>query len=128
MPTQLFQMTGVHRPDNTQLIDTVRAVIEARALRGQYFEPAFFADPAWDLLLELFLAHLEQRRLSVSALFKAGGIPATTNLRWLAKLEQDALVERENDTLDARRTWVSLSPKGREAMKRYFNEALLSTG
>ena len=105
----------------------IRQIIEARRLRGEIFGAELFADPAWDLLLELYLAHLEQRRLSVSALFKAGGQPATTNLRWLAKLERDGLAERVNDKLDARRIWVSLSPKGVDAMKRYFDEAAITT-
>lgn len=99
----------------------------ARELRGCYFDSDFFADPAWDLLLELYLAHLEQRRMSVSALFKSGGHPATTNLRWLAKLERDALADRVNDKLDARRSWISLSPRGVDAMKRYFDEVATTT-
>ncbi len=127
MPTQLFQITDYVQKNGAQRVRAVRAAMAARELRGHYFDPDFFADPAWDLLLELYLAHLEQRRLSVSALFKAGGQPATTNLRWLAKLEQDALAERVNDKLDARRIWVSLSPKGVDAMKRYFDEAAITT-
>lgn len=127
MPTQLFQITDYVQKNGAQRVRAVRAAMAARELRGDYFDPDFFADPAWDLLLELYLAHLEQRRLSVSALFKAGGQPATTNLRWLAKLEQDALAERVNDKLDARRIWVSLSPKGVDAMRRYFEEAAITT-
>lgn len=127
MPTQLFQITDYVQKNGAQRVRAVRAAMAARELRGHYIDPDFFADPAWDLLLELYLAHLEQRRLSVSALFKAGGQPATTNLRWLAKLEQDALAERVNDKLDARRIWVSLSPKGVDAMRGYFDEAAITT-
>ncbi len=32
----------------------VRGAIRARRLRGQFFAPELFADPAWDMLLDLF--------------------------------------------------------------------------
>jgi len=33
--------------------DTVRSVIRARRLRSRFFEEELFADPAWDMLLDL---------------------------------------------------------------------------
>ena len=126
MPTQLFPVTDDVQKNAARHGRAVKATMAVRELRGLYFNRNLFADPAWDLLLELYQAHLEQRRLSVSALLKAGGQPATTNLRWLAKLERDALAERVNDKLDARRIWVSLSPKGADVMKRYFDEVAIT--
>ena len=37
-------------------ISTIRAMIRARRLRDQYFSGELFADPAWDMLLDLLLA------------------------------------------------------------------------
>ena len=49
---------AVERPAEAELpdisADTVRAVIRARRLRGRYFSEQLFADPAWDMLLDLF--------------------------------------------------------------------------
>lgn len=104
------------------LLVGVKSVIAARKLRAKHFAGDLFADPAWDLLLEIFEAHLEQRRISTSALFHAGGIPQSTNFRWLAKLEADGLIERSVDPLDARRTWVTLSSSAQAGMTAYFNE------
>lgn len=100
----------------------VKSVIAARKLRAKHLAGGLFADPAWDLLLEIFEAHLEQRRISASALFNAGGLPQSTNFRWLAKLEADGLIERSVDPLDARRTWVSLSNSAKAGMTAYFSE------
>jgi DNA-binding MarR family transcriptional regulator len=100
----------------------VKLMMAARSLRARYFNGDLFADPAWDLLLELYLADLEQRRISASALFRAGGLPQSTNFRWLARLGADGLLERTPDPLDARRTWVNLTGAGKASMQTYFAE------
>jgi hypothetical protein len=104
----------------------VRRVIDARGARRRFFDSELFADPAWDILLELYALRCEQRRTSVSKLCIAAGVPATTALRWIDKLHSDGLVEREADPFDARRVWVTLSDKAFEAMKAYLQQ--LATG
>jgi len=99
---------------------TVRAVQAARRRRLALFDGDLFSDPAWDILLELYALHLEQRRASVSAVYTASTVPASTALRWLAKLEQDGLVVRTEDPLDQRRNWIDLTTDGRERMGRFF--------
>ena len=98
----------------------VRRIIEARAMRREFFEEQLFADPAWDMLLELYALDCEGRRVSVSKLSVAAGVPCTTTLRWIDKLESESLVIRAPDPLDARRMWVALSPAGVRAMRSYI--------
>lgn len=100
----------------------VRQVIAARAARRKFFDGDLFADPAWDILLELYALQCEQRRTSVSKLCIAAAVPATTALRWIDKLHKDGLIERVADPLDARRVWVSLSEATFVAMKAYLSE------
>jgi len=104
----------------------VRRVIAARAARRRYFNAELFADPAWDMLLELYALDCEQRRTSVSKLAVAVGVPATTALRWLDRLHGDRLIEREADPLDGRRVWVGLTNEGQTAMRAYLEQ--LATG
>jgi DNA-binding MarR family transcriptional regulator len=99
----------------------VRAVIRARAQRQRFFGVDLFADPAWDVLLELYACELAQQRVSVSKLCFAVGVPATTVLRWLAILERQGLTQRSDDFRDRRRVWVSLSATGLEKMQVYFD-------
>ena len=101
---------------------TVRAVLRARRLRARYFDEELFADPAWDMMLDLFEAELSQRRVSVSSLCVAAAVPATTALRWLKSMVQKGLLIRHADPFDARRVYVELSPKASEALRRYFGE------
>lgn len=98
----------------------VRAVQAARRRRDALFPAELFADPAWDMLLELYALHLEQKRVSVSSLCIAAYVPPTTALRWVAKLEEERLATRTEDPTDGRRTWIQLSAVGIERMKRYF--------
>jgi DNA-binding MarR family transcriptional regulator len=100
----------------------VRRVIAARAARRHHFESDLFADPAWDILLELYALRREQRRTSVSKLCIAAAVPTTTALRWLDKLQADGLVEREDDPCDGRRVWVALSAKGFRALEAYLHD------
>ena len=65
---------------------TIRAMIRARRLRDQYFRGDLFADPAWDMLLDLMAARIEKNRVAVSSLCIAAAVPATTALRWIKAL------------------------------------------
>lgn len=98
----------------------VRRLIENRRERERIFGADLFSDPAWDILLELFLAELRQQRVAISNVGQASGVPPTTALRWIVKLETSGLISRRPDRLDARRVFIELSPAGREAMAAYF--------
>ena len=103
-------------------IDTVRTVIRARRLRGRYFGEELFADPAWDMLLDLLQAEIAQLRVPVSSLCIAAAVPATTALRWLKSMTEQGLFVRRADPHDARRVFVELAPASQRAMRRYFAE------
>lgn len=96
------------------------ALVTVRARRALFFEESLFFDPAWDILLELFAADCERRKLSISSVGLAAKIPPTTTLRWIRILEQKGLLKREEDPRDARRTFLSLSEGGYQKMLRYF--------
>ena len=103
-------------------IDTVRQVIRARRLRGRFFDETLFADPAWDMLLDLFQAELAQHRVPVSSLCIAAAVPATTALRWIKSMTDCGLFLRRPDPHDGRRVFIELSADASRAMRRYFGE------
>lgn len=103
-------------------VETVRAVIRARRLRARYFPEDLFADPAWDMLLDLLQAEIAQLRVPVSSLCIAAAVPATTALRWLKTMTQQGLFIRRADPHDGRRVFVELAPETSHALRRYFAE------
>ena len=102
--------------------DTVRSVIRARRLRARYFAEELFADPAWDMLLDLLQAEIAQLRVPVSSLCIAAAVPATTALRWLKTMVSQELFLRRADPHDGRRVFVELAPATSQALRRYFAE------
>jgi DNA-binding MarR family transcriptional regulator len=103
-------------------LDTIRQVIRARRLRARYFDEELFADPAWDMLLDLLQAEIAQHRVPVSSLCIAAAVPATTALRWIKTMTDAGLFNRRADPHDGRRVFVELAPTASDAMRRYFGE------
>ncbi len=101
----------------------MRAILRSRRLRDEVFGNDLFADPAWDMLLDLMAARLERTQVSVSSLCIAAAVPPTTALRWLRQLTERGLVQREADPEDGRRIFVALSSRGMEAMIRWLRES-----
>ena len=102
--------------------ETVRAIIRARRLRARYFQEDLFADPAWDMLLDLLQSEIAQLRVPVSSLCIAAAVPATTALRWLKAMVQQGLFIRRADPHDGRRVFVELAPEASRALRSYFAE------
>lgn len=98
----------------------IRQAIRARRLRDQYFGGGLFEDPAWDMLLDLSAAELERARVSVSSLCIAASVAPTTALRWISRMTEAGLFEREADPFDRRRVYMRLSEKGRDGMREYW--------
>lgn len=100
----------------------VRQIIRQRQLRQKFFDGDLFADPAWDILLDLTAARAEHERVSVTSLCIASGVPPTTALRWISQMVEIGLLERVEDEQDRRRAFIALSDRAADAMARYFAE------
>lgn len=98
----------------------VRQIIANRQARARFFDGELFADPAWDMLLDLTAAHAEHSRVSVTSLCIAAGVPATTALRWVKQMVESGIFERIADSSDKRRAFIALSDGTVDAMGRYF--------
>ena len=123
---------GWHAPGDEYVVDPgksaprlpdgaiIRKFIQVRQLRAQFFDAELFADPAWDILLDLAAARAERRRVSVTSLCIAAGVPATTALRWISQMVDADLLVRIPDPHDRRRAHIALADSTADAMARYF--------
>jgi hypothetical protein len=100
----------------------VRRIIRQRQRRARFFDGELFADPAWDMLLDLTAARAEHARVSVTSLCIASGVPPTTALRWIGHMTEAGLFQRVEDDTDRRRAFIALTDRAADAMARYFVE------
>lgn len=103
-------------------VQMARTAYARRRERGTLFgESDLFGEPAWDILLDLYIAHGERKDVSVSSACIGSAAPPTTGLRWLGVLADQGLVEREHDPEDQRRVLVYLTERALDAMDAYFS-------
>lgn len=104
-----------------EFVSRARRALLDRRRRAQAFGRAMFAEPAWDMLLILYIEQ-DSRRLNISRLTKLADVALTTALRWLDYLEQHQLVRRQPHPTDSRAFFVELADKGSELLDLYFSE------
>ncbi|WP_292931743.1 winged helix DNA-binding protein [Novosphingobium sp. PASSN1] len=96
--------------------------LHRRRLRDKIFLPAeIFNDPAWEILLELYIADAEGTKLTASSICIEARVPQTTIVRWLSLLERMNFVQRKPDHTDKRRQWLNLTNLSRDLINRYFS-------
>lgn len=117
-PSRLVQVFTPSLPDPRM----VRQIIRQRQLRSRFFDGDLFADPAWDILLDLTAARVENVRVSVTSLCIASGVPPTTALRWIGQMTDAGLLARVEDKTDRRRAFIDLTQAAADGMARYFME------
>lgn len=120
-PNQSLRTRGRPLPD----AKVIRRIIQIRADRLKFFGTELFADPAWEMLLDLTAAKVECRPVAVTSLCLASGVPTTTALRWIGLLVKRGLCRRKPDRLDGRRVFIELSDEGATAMANYFAKQVL---
>jgi len=92
----------------------------ARRRRSAFFTGDLFGEPAWDMLLDLYIAEKRNERISITSACMAADVPLTTALRWAKQLEAHGLVERTPDEKDGRRFFLRISEEGYARMTAYF--------
>lgn len=98
-----------------------KLILRRRRSRKQFLPKEMFGEPAWDMLLDLFIAWHDGKNISISSACIASGAPATTALRWLSRLETLKLVERVSDDHDRRRVYVRITDEGAAAVRRWLS-------
>ena len=93
----------------------------ARRRRERFLGSDLLGEPAWDILLDLYIASKRSGTTSTTSACLGAHVPATTALRWLQVLQDRGLIERHCDQRDHRRTLVRLSRQGIAVLDRYFD-------
>lgn len=106
------------RHTSAALAEFIARMSKIRMRRNEIIGAHLFRDPAWDMLLELFVAEEQGKPVSVSSLCYASGVPPTTALRYIALLQKHELITREGDRKDHRRCFVHPTERAVEGVAR----------
>lgn len=118
--SQSVEITALPADPPADPLRLAQHLYQARKLRNELFadNADLFGEPAWDMMLDLFIASQKRQRVNVSSACLAGVAPHATSLRWLGSLERRGFVIRDPDPSDRRRVYVRLSGRGIDMMRR----------
>lgn len=111
-------------PEAAQLTDYIRELLRKEMKRREIGGGELFGDPAWEMLLDLLLAKIEGRRVSVSSACIASGAPMSTALRLVRRLVGESVLCRLPDEHDRRRHFLVINPKFEGPLLEYLSEQL----
>lgn len=102
--------------NEANLLAYAKAMYSFRRKRSNWLPDDLFGEPAWDILLELFIMRLQNKRVMVKNACIASGVPATTALRWISVLEAKGLISSSSDSSDQRVRWIWLNDEAFQAL------------
>jgi len=112
---------------DADLTEFARQLLAGRRQRDRYFDPMLFSNPAWDILLNLYVADAEGKPMSLLDSCTAAIVPQGVALRWLGYLRQEEMVMEVPDPARPRHMLVRLSGQARLTISSYLG-SLVSLG
>lgn len=103
---------------------TAKAWIKAGLIRTKTLGDGFAADPAWDILLNVYVSSIESQNITATNAGYSGQVPLSTGLRWISLLEANAWLTRINDPIDKRLRILVLTPEGKRRLEAAFDAAV----
>lgn len=116
VPLRLASYSQPRRLVSPAVLDCARQTYALNGRRTALMGSGLFGDPAWDIMLDLFLSECEARSLCVTSVCVGSRSSPATALRYIALLRGRGLIDRIADTIDKRRTYVRLTDRGWNAM------------
>jgi hypothetical protein len=102
-------------------VDLARRTLKARRRREELLGREFGLDLPWYVLLDLYVAAAEGRRVSVTAASLAAGGAPSSGLRMVSRMVEAGLLNRSPDSCDGRRSWVTLSSRSLDTVHRLLD-------
>lgn len=113
--------TGDRFDGHVVALENARAIRERRQLRRALVgSPELFGEPAWEMLIEVFIKGAEGEKIAINTLCRASTATPSTALRIVNKLCKAGLMIKVNDPYDGRRHFVEVTLQARTALETYF--------
>ncbi|HYE27385.1 MAG TPA: hypothetical protein VEA61_04025 [Allosphingosinicella sp.] len=118
---RLALLTDRHSPEAGQ---SLRAMAERlysdRRRRDEYFPAGLFGEPAWDLLLALFIAHEDGRHVSLDEAYAAARVEASDGPALIERLIAAGLVTRSHNRHNA----ILLTDQAKDRLSDYLADLI----
>ena len=110
---------------DTVILSNARITVNRRILRRQLIGAEdLFGEPAWDMLLDLFIHEYQGETLSMFAMCAGTGVPMSSAMRLAQKLCDAEILRRVPDPNDRRRSLMKIEPAIAHRMRAYFSEGV----
>lgn len=127
--------TSTESPDDQCIFDRNAHLLRARAeqilaerkRRYKIFGKAMFGEPAWDLLLLVYISESGPRP-TIGRLAELAELTKSTALRWIDYLESQRWIRREPHPTDKRAAFVQLTASGKERLELYLSDTSAAAG
>lgn len=96
-------------------------LIANRQLVGRHIGFGLCADPAWDMLLDLYVSEHRGRDIAISSLASVANVPATTARACIGTMCEMGWLYRQRDAGDGRRIYMRLTDKAHDALAAIFD-------
>lgn len=106
------------------MVGIAQAILQLRRQRKEEFDGLQFGEPAWEMLLELYVRDASGTVSTVAELLAASNAPASTAARWLAQLDRLGFVTRRSHPADPKTEFVDLTAEAKAALERHLAAAL----
>lgn len=103
-----MQIAGAATDRKQHALTIACRMYAARREREKVFGHALFGEPAWDIMLDIYIQQSQGKRVPISSACIGAAVPSTTGLRWLSVLQRKGLIRRVSDERDGRRSFVEL--------------------
>lgn len=124
VPAAMPQLAEADPVGPAQLTGFIRDLLRKEMKRREIGGGELFGDPTWAMLLDLLLAKIEHRRVSVSSACIASGAPMSTALRLVRRLVDEGVLCRLPDEQDRRRHFLAINPKFEQPLIDYLSDQL----
>ncbi|WP_299329455.1 MarR family winged helix-turn-helix transcriptional regulator [Parasphingopyxis sp.] len=101
-------------------LEQIEGVLAQQREYAEFLERHGLTKAGGDILLRVAWSLANGKKPCVTDICLLVDYPRTTALRYIAMLEEQALIQRERDVHDRRRWLVNLTPKGSTAIQRHL--------
>jgi len=109
--------------ERERLTGEAQRILRLRSKRLERFGPDLFGEPAWEILLLLYVAEGGCRQ-KLDGLAPVIGGSTSSTARWVDHLERKRLVRRETHPTDTDVAFVELTDQGRHALEAFLLDAI----